>query len=637
MNYRSEIDGLRALAVISVAIYHFFPLALPSGYLGVDIFFVISGFLITSQLIKYKNEDKWQFLKQFYARRIKRLFPALFVFFSITTLTLSIVMLKFDFESFFSSLISAKTFWANLYFWQDGGYFGGRNELKPLLHTWSLSVEEQFYLIYPSLILVFFWLYKRFKIKIIYLVASMTIVSFTTWIFLHSIGGANPAFFLLPTRIWQFGLGGLIALLSISYLPKRRIYNNLYLTFSLLALIIPLFFKFVGTSDVKLQVILVSLGSALFLHISQSSNNKIIFLFKNSISVWFGKISYSLYLYHWPIVVILHYYFVDQYLSYKVLIPSFFLSIFISYLSYRYVEKPFRYNFNFKFTIFLLLICTIISFVTLQFVKMNNKENIANQWSAANGNHFRCEVSSIFIYGSNRACYLNKEKKNEYNIAVIGNSHAQMYGPLFEEILKETNEGGILIVKTGCLPTVIVNISKRCFDHAQKKLRIILNDTNIKHIFVSMNWYRLNYIDLEGNIVKYTKLVDAISNLADHLNKKGKTLSVLSPIQTPNRELANELPRMLKFKSIPTKEIYKKISTDRKEYDNRFNIINLRLRKIFGEDFIPVYKDLCDDKHCYFARNKLMYFADSNHLSRQGAISLKETRTKLRQKIQSLK
>jgi hypothetical protein len=268
---------------------------------------------------------------------------------------------------------------------------------------------------------------------------------------------------------------------------------------------------------------------------------------------------------------------------------------------------------------------------------MNNKETIADQWSSANGDHFRCKVSSIFIYGSNRACYLNKDKKDKYNIAVVGNSHAQMYGPLFEDILKETNQGGILIVKTGCLPTVIINISKRCLDYAQKNLKIILNDTNIKHVFVSMNWYGYNYTDSEGNIVEYTKLVDAINDLANHLAYKGKTLSVFSPIQTPDKELANELPRMLKFKTIPTEEIYKKISIDRKEYDDRFNKINMKLKKIFGKDFIPVYKDLCDDNYCYFARNDIMYFADSNHLSRQGVISLKETSFSLKEKIQSLK
>ena len=187
------------------------------------------------------------------------------------------------------------------------------------------------------------------------------------------------------------------------------------------------------------------------------------------------------------------------------------------------------------------------------------------------------------------------------------------------------------------MPTVIINISKSCFDHAQQNLKIILNDTNIKHVFVSMNWYGFKYIDLEGNIVEYTKLVDAISDFANHLAYKGKTLSVLSPIQTPGRELANELPRMLKFKSIPTEEIYKKILIDRKDYDDKFNKINMKLRKIFGEDFILVFKDLCDDNYCYFARNDIMYFADSNHLSRQGVISLKETSSILKEKIQSLK
>ena len=636
MNYRSEIDGLRALAVISVVIFHFFPRILPSGYLGVDIFFIISGYLITNQLIKLGNQNKWKFLRQFYERRIKRLFPALFVFFAFTTSILAITMLKSDFENYFSSLVAAKTFWANWYFWQDGGYFGGKNELKPLLHTWSLSVEEQFYLFYPSLILVFLWVYKTIKVKAIYLVALMTFLSFLLWLYLHSIGGSNPAFFLLPTRIWQFGLGGSIALLTNNYLSSSKKYTNLILIASLLAICIPFFFRFLGLDYAKLQVILVSFGATLFLSIKIDYKNKIISFFKRSLNVWLGKISYSLYLYHWPIAVIIHYYFVDQYTPYKILIPGFFLSILLGYLSYRFIEIPFRYKFNFKLTVALLVVCTFVSLAIFEFVKKNHKVTIADNWAMANGDHYKCKVSSYFIYGTSRACYLNEDKKDHYNIALVGNSHAQMYGPLFARILKETNQGGILISPTGCLPTVNINISQECFKLAQENLEVILDDKNIKHIFVSMTWYGNNYFDLEGNAVESEKLVDAVVDLADRLADKGKTLSVISPVQTPNEELANELPRMLKFNSIPAEEIYKKMSIGRKIYDDKFNKINLRLKNIFGEDFIAVYKDLCDANYCYFGKKDVMYFADSQHLSKQALGLLKETNFKVRKKIISL-
>ena len=214
MIYRKEIDGLRALAVSSVVIYHFFPNILPNGYLGVDIFFIISGYLITQSILRNKGSLTYT-LKHFYERRFKRLFPALFVFLTLTALGLIFILINSDYENFISSLFAAKTFWANIYFWRDGGYFGGNDQLKPLLHTWSLSVEEQFYIFYPSFLIFSFWARKKIGLPIIVFVGFLTILSFVIWIFLNKIGGETPAFFLLPTRIWQFGLGSFFAILQL--------------------------------------------------------------------------------------------------------------------------------------------------------------------------------------------------------------------------------------------------------------------------------------------------------------------------------------------------------------------------------------------------------------------------------------
>ena len=224
LKYREEVDGLRALAVISIVIYHFFPGLMPKGYLGVDIFFVISGYLITGKLIFLKNSNFQRPILTFYLRRIKRIFPALFVFFLITTFLIINILLKSDIDKYSSSLFSSKTIWSNIYFWRDGGYFGGNDQLKPLLHTWSLSVEEQFYLLYPSFILICYWIKKKLNLPIIIFIFAIIILSFLLWFYLNLIGVENTAFFLLPARAWQFGLGALIFFLM---LKKNILHNSL--------------------------------------------------------------------------------------------------------------------------------------------------------------------------------------------------------------------------------------------------------------------------------------------------------------------------------------------------------------------------------------------------------------------------
>ena len=160
LNYRKEIDFLRALAVTFVIIFHFYPSFLSNGYLGVDMFFVISGFLISYQIFISVKERKFS-LKEFYIRRLKRILPA-----SIFVLVAVFIISKFllidnDFLKFYQSLIYSLFFSSNFFFWFDGGYFGPNDELKPLLHYWSLAIEEQFYLIFPLAFLFFLKFFKK--------------------------------------------------------------------------------------------------------------------------------------------------------------------------------------------------------------------------------------------------------------------------------------------------------------------------------------------------------------------------------------------------------------------------------------------------------------------------------------------
>ena len=632
LKYRTEIDGLRALAIISVVIYHFFPHIMPNGFLGVDIFFVISGYLITDHFISLQKNNTTNSLRVFYERRIKRLLPALFVFFTLTTLVLINIFLNSDINKYASSLVAAKTFWSNFYFWRDGGYFGTSDQLKPLLHIWSLSVEEQFYILYPTFILIGIWIRKKLKIPISYLVFALTILSFLLWIYLHHLGGANPAFFLLPTRAWQFGLGGFLVFMNLNSNNSKSSNLNVILIISVLAL----FFGLLANTDVIIQTIMVSLGATFFIYSSFKSKLSLLWIFKNIFAVWIGRISYSIYLYHWPIAVILVYYFVDSPPFFTSVI-GIFLSLIFGYLSYKYIETPFRRHFKFVHTILLIIICTLISLSAIKFVNQNTSENFIEKWSVTNGSNYRCPVSSYYLYGtSSRACVIEEGLKFKPTIAIFGNSHAQMYAPLIAEAIKNKGYRGILIPMSGCLPTVKLNRTVSCIDIANSTLNSILDDKDIKHVFLSMTWYRYNYTNISGELFGTDELVGAIINTINQLKMSGKSVSVMSPIAIPNFPIASELPRKFKFNHLSLIDIKEKTYIDRKIFNSKFNNINNELKKYLGNNYIEVFDDLCDSNHCYFAKDGVMYFADSDHLSQYSLKSLYKTQAQIKRILNNL-
>ena len=632
LKYRNEIDGLRALAIISVVIYHFFPHIMPSGFLGVDIFFVISGYLITDHFILLQKNNTTNSLRVFYERRIKRLLPALFVFFTLTTLVLINIFLNSDINKYASSLVAAKTFWSNFYFWRDGGYFGTSDQLKPLLHIWSLSVEEQFYILYPTFILIGIWIRKKLKIPISYLVFALTILSFLLWIYLHHLGGANPAFFLLPTRAWQFGLGGFLVFVNLNSNNSKSSNLNGILIISVLAL----FFGLLANTGEIIQTIMVSLGATFFIYSSFKSKLSLLWIFKNIFAVWIGRISYSIYLYHWPIAVILVYYFVDSPPFFTSVI-GIFLSLIFGYLSYKYIETPFRRHFKFVHTILLIIICTLISLSAIKFVNQNTSENFVEKWSVTNGSNYRCPVSSYYLYGtSSRACVIEEGLKFKPTIAIFGNSHAQMYAPLIAEAIKNKGYRGILIPMSGCLPTVKLNRAVGCIEIANSTLNSILDDKDIKHVFLSMTWYRDNYTNISGELFGTDELVGAIINTINQLKMSGKSVSVMSPIAIPNFPIASELPRKFKFNHLSLMDIKEKTYIDRKIFNSKFNNINNELKKYLGNNYIEVFDDLCDSNHCYFAKDGVMYFADSDHLSQYSLKSLYKTQAQIKRILNNL-
>ncbi|MBD9446708.1 acyltransferase [Rhizobium sp. RHZ01] len=207
MNYRAEIDGLRAIAVVPVLFFHAAIYPFSGGYVGVDIFFVISGYLITGILLNEIEQGSFSVVG-FYDRRIRRIYPALFATIVVTAIAAAFVLYADDLKDFGQSVIATLTFMSNVLFWHETNYFAPNAEFKPLLHTWSLAVEEQFYVLFPLLLSVLAYRGRRSQFAVI---AILTLISFAA-ADVASLRSPASAFFLLPFRAWELSVGALLAL-----------------------------------------------------------------------------------------------------------------------------------------------------------------------------------------------------------------------------------------------------------------------------------------------------------------------------------------------------------------------------------------------------------------------------------------
>lgn len=330
--YRPDIDGLRSIAVMSVVLFHADISFFSGGFAGVDVFFVISGFLIT-RLIKTALEDNRFSYGDFYLRRSRRLFPALFVTLLLVWMFGALLFLPSHFERLGAALISALFWCSNVFFWTETGYFDADAALKPLLHTWSLGVEEQFYLVWPTfLVLLFSWR----KAALLPGIAIASVASFVASQYFLS-HDASAAFYLMPFRVFEFGVGALLV-----WVVHRQPKNPVVLDGLLLLGIGIVVYSFIGFDEhvpfPGVFALVPCVGTALIIYAGQARLAGPILC--NPVSIYLGVISYSLYLVHWPVVVF-----------YKYVVQSFgtvdklavvVIAIALAGLMYRYIETPLR-------------------------------------------------------------------------------------------------------------------------------------------------------------------------------------------------------------------------------------------------------------------------------------------------------
>jgi len=627
LKYRPEIDGLRALAVVPVILFHAGFELFSGGFVGVDVFFVISGYLITTILIE--DIEKQQFsLVNFYERRARRILPALFFVMFVCIPFAWMWMLPSGMKDFSQSLVAVSLFASNVLFWRKSGYFDAAAEQKPLLHTWSLSIEEQFYIIYPIL-LIFFFKFGKKTFIIFLIISAITSLTLAQWAgnlkftypyfekeFLFFNQSSLTNFFLPIGRIWELIIGILIAFyIKKNGQPNR--FNEILTLFGLILIFYSVFTFTPETNYPSFHTLLPTIGTGLLI-LFMNSKTFIHKIFSQKLLVFIGLISYSAYLYHFPIFTFIEY---SNYLENSLLLKIILILItfFISFVSWKYIEKPFRNKkkITTKLFIYILLVLYLLTslFVILNFHNKGFKSRFDKDFKnfSINFNSKELEQETTLYKKKLRLEneFITNDKKK---ILIIGNSVAI-------DLLMSFDQNSDLFVnyefKEYYFKTQ--NLLKNSYKDKLKIDKLINNklfvDADILMVSSLYNEYETNFS--KNNVIKLLK------NFAKKHNKL-LVITGNNPVFYDESGINPVISILLKNKknNLSEEELgklyYKRLSSKFRSIANKVKKTAIKLDIIFLDKYD--YACTLDKKVCDVLTDekKLLYF-DGIHYTKNGA------------------
>ena len=604
------------MAVLPVIFFHAGFSFFQGGFLGVDVFFVISGYLITSLIIGELERGTFK-LSNFYLRRAKRLLPALFFVAALSFLLGYLVLLPADLKNLSQSLTSLSVFSSNIFFWLTTDYFSSAAELKPLLHSWSLAVEEQFYIIFPIFLLTAWSLGREKIFTLIVILASVSLL-YSFWLINIDLLGR---FFLLPSRAWELLSGVLLAL----YLSKNDPMDIAGSASNIISLIGMLLIAMAMiTFDPLLNfsyfyTLFVVIGTILVILFSQPTTiaHKIL---SNSVLVGLGLISYSMYLWHHPIFAFTKYIYVEH-LPFPLLVLLSALTIPIGYLSWRYIEQPARNNKNIilsKYFVQLSLVAFLLIFLLgllghftdgFQKRKFLSEPHSYFSYDLFNDSLATKKQNIECIEKNGNLCELNKG--NAGRIILAGDSHAGDLVAEFDVFAKKNNVSAAHLIEAGCSFTSHALMTNRCFLSKEKLIEISQNnkfDTLI--IVISI----FEYLDNLSVAEVEPFLEDLFSTIEKALSNDKKVLFV-----TPRPTLSLHPIRATVFrKEHKIKLVSLKNQSAGENFLNRYKQIH---NLTFASEEEILLNGFCSDlQHCtYGIINNRLAYRDSNHLTAFGS------------------
>jgi len=622
IKYRPELDGLRAIAVLFVIFYHaeinlFNIINFNGGFIGVDIFFVISGYLITSIILKeliYKN--KFSFV-DFYKRRIRRIVPVLLTVIIVSLPFAWFILLPQTFIKFIKSILFTLGLSSNYFFhFTDLAYFQNVGEVSPLLHTWSLSIEEQFYIFFPFFLFISFKYLKNY-VGLILIKTFFISLLLAEW---ASVNHPGINFYSLPTRAWELIAGSIIAYYEVNYAKKliNKKYNLILTSFGIFLIFFSLFFFNSDFAHPSFLTLVPVLGVCLVILFSYK-NNFFTLILSSNLLVKIGLISYSLYLWHYPIFIFLK--FKYMYLSTTTQITGIILSFFLSFLSYIYVEKFFKNNFNFKkliysiFFLYFLILC--FSILVLNYKEKFNDLNKINNYFFFDTKNFISERHN-FIKNYNFNNFDSRE-----NVLIIGNSYAEDLLNIFarnEKLNKQyyfyipfqLNHKNVVNYDFNCFLNFIKTKDINCKNFKYDNLIKQYQESNIIIFHQLDNSQYLKKSEIINQIIKRDnkKVIFFLNNIHDkYLNN----LTLLERYVYVNKKLpaGDDLEFIEKNLYLDSENFQKDIILELKQ-EFKENKINFLLRKDF-------YCDVKNKKCPVLTKNKNKIYLDFGHISNYGA------------------
>jgi peptidoglycan/LPS O-acetylase OafA/YrhL len=649
ISYRSEIDGIRAIAIASVVLFHGWSSAFPGGYVGVDIFFVISGYLITSIIFNEMKAGKFTYLS-FYARRARRILPALLAMIAITTIAAFLLFLPDDLIEYGKMVIYTMLFGGNFRLAAEPGYFHHSMQENPLLHMWSLSVEEQFYLIWPTLLalMIRFLPERRHRLAVLALgVLSLAAAEALVHIWPRS------AFFHLPTRGWELLAGALLAMNFVPRISSKAVAESLS-AIGLAMMIAPLFLYDKDTPFPGLAALVPVLGCALVIYSTDNERTRVAALLSWKPVVFTGLISYSLYLWHWPIFAVA---------SYELMRPLTFLeslfcvivAVSAAVFSWRFIEQPFRKPAKRPAAAPLRREWFFIPSIGRagQFAIALTALIIAcgSFFQESKGAAWRLPTEARIVLdrvGKFAQCAPKKTgpdfKECEFgdrpaDLVLWGDSHAQHYLPLITKIYGS----GTSFFSGGCLPlqnAQLINKSGRPFtEGCQKNNRYALERIlalKPKIVVMASRWTQIEDLPYgrEGRPTLYLATADGETTREASRRTFARALDqTVSTLRAAGIKvvLMGQVPEMLLSPARCFAPFQHPSWNDcgfvtRQEADRRQGFVNSTLKSVTenhrGVFYFSPFSEFCDSSYCYAIKDRSLHYFDNDHINIDGAIML---------------
>ncbi len=641
LKYNPSIDGLRGIAISLVFLFHIWPEYFSFGYVGVDIFFVLSGYLIT-QIIYTKLEQKSFSLKEFYRNRIRRIFPALIVVLSTTLIIGYLFMFPSELEQLGRHIKSSAFFYENFRLIGEVGYWDESAALKPLLHFWSLAIEEQFYIFWP---LVLMLLYK-IRINIVLTLSILFLILFTIPLITEI-----DKFYHTLSRAWELALGGLVFIISYKYKSIFEILNK-YKILIYIGFFISIAISYNNTSFSTYKTFIIVFFSALL--ILSLSHDKSKTIFSNNILVFIGLISFPLYLWHYVLISFSHIFGFE--IDVIIGLSLIFLSILLSYLTYRYVEIYSRAKNSYVFVFSLFIIVLALGFLGSYISK---KDGLPNRSHLESNEKFEKQFIRTPAQNDLGISLLTKvlgyKPINDYikstsddmtkkYILVIGDSHAHTSYHGFSEQFKKYGYETILLSNSSCPPYLGGAMGKTiselniCKEKIENIYKLLNTNLNIEKVILTTRMgymYDMGFGEIDGgnkpynyhfeSFFEYNKnysqkqtFFDVVENTFIYFNsnKKMKFYYLMENPElgfSPKNCMIRPFDLFTNNCSLPL-DSYLNRAGEYREFTYK---LSQKYRNINILDPKDMY---CDDKYCYAIKDGKMLYADDDHHSVDGSI-----------------